>query len=125
MLSEELLSSLRVADNMWCCMPSEEALYVCRVAELEQQRGKEHGEHGKLERLEACTTSLLEGMQLERDNVRLVLSVYSCTQHECCQPHMYVRLGMYCQGMQLERDNASLANITITHNMCAVNCMYI
>ena len=46
-------------------------MLTCRVAELELMRGREHGEQGKLERLEACTASLLEGMQLERDNVSL------------------------------------------------------
>ena len=46
----------------WC-------LPVCRVAELELLRGHEHSDHDKLDRLEACTQSLVKDLQLERNKV--------------------------------------------------------
>lgn len=55
----------------------------CRVAELEILQGKEHGNHDKLERLEACTESLLQGMRLEHDNVRCTLATLSTKSALC------------------------------------------
>ena len=40
-----------------------------RVAELELLREREHGEHDKLERLEACSENLVKGLQTEHDKV--------------------------------------------------------
>ena len=41
----------------------------CRVTELELLRGRERGEHEKLDRLEVCTEHLVKGLQLEHDKV--------------------------------------------------------
>ena len=46
----------------WC-------LPLCRVAELELLRGHQRSDHDKLDRLEACTQSLVKDLQLERDKV--------------------------------------------------------
>ena len=44
---------------------------LCRVAELELLRGHQRSDHDKLDRLEACTQSLVKDLHLERDKVLL------------------------------------------------------
>ena len=85
----------------WC--PS-----LCRIAELELLRGHERSDHDKLDRLEACTQSLVKGLQLERDKVFIVMScLHLSSGAEQCLRHWN------CQSLDI--NNVSLAAIPCSY----------